>query len=58
MLCSFFNDINTIMNEAYEWFKTYIPEEDIVFYFDIFCNSWSKTPPKVILEVLSGNVAM
>ena len=26
------NDINTIMNEAYEWFKTYVPEEDIVFY--------------------------
>ena len=26
------NDINTIMNEAYGWFKTYVPEEDIVFY--------------------------
>lgn len=26
------NDINTIMKEAYEWFKTYVPEEDIVFY--------------------------
>ena len=26
------NDINTIMKEAYEWFKTYVPEEDIIFY--------------------------
>jgi len=26
------NDIDTIMNEAKEWFKKYIPEADIVFY--------------------------
>ena len=26
------NDINTIMKEAYEWFSSYVPEEDIVFY--------------------------
>ena len=26
------NDIDTIMAEAYEWFKSYISEEDIVFY--------------------------
>lgn len=26
------NDIDTIMKEAYEWFKQYVPEEDIEFY--------------------------
>lgn len=26
------NDINSIMKEAYDWFKDYVSEEDIVFY--------------------------
>ena len=26
------NDIDTIMDEAYNWFKRYIPEEDIILY--------------------------
>jgi len=26
------NDINTIMKEAYEWFSSYVPKEDIIFY--------------------------